>query len=112
MFPACAARMVQVPAALIVTVLPLTVHTVVVVDAKVTASPEEAVAFTVNGATPKVELATAPNVIVWLAFAIVKIWLIGCRKIGVAACEANRGAPGDNLTVLPVSIRSSCSTKT
>ena len=52
MLPACAARIVQVPAALIVTVLPLTAHTVVVVDAKVTASPEEAVALTVNGGLP------------------------------------------------------------
>jgi hypothetical protein len=65
-----------VPAALIATVLPLTVHTVGVVDAKVTASPEEAVASTVKGATPNAELAMAPNVIVWLALAIVKLWLI------------------------------------
>ena len=56
--------MVHVPPALIVTVLPFTVQTIVVGDEKVTASPEEAVALTVNGAAPYVLLASAPKVIV------------------------------------------------
>lgn len=44
--------MVQLPAATIVTVLPLTVHMDVVCDEKLTASPEDAVALTVNGGLP------------------------------------------------------------
>lgn len=44
--------MVQVPAARIVTMLALTVHTAAVVAAKLTGRPDEAVALTVNGAAP------------------------------------------------------------
>jgi hypothetical protein len=47
-----------------VTVLPDTVHTEVVVEAKVTANPELAVALMVNGAAPSETLLNAPNVIV------------------------------------------------
>jgi hypothetical protein len=43
---------VQGPPDLIVTVLPVIVHTVVVVDVKVTARPEDAVALTANGGLP------------------------------------------------------------
>ena len=42
----------QVPTATIVTVPPDTVQTVDVVEAKLTASPDDAVALTVNGAVP------------------------------------------------------------
>jgi hypothetical protein len=42
------------PAPTIVTVFPLTVQTPDVVEAKLTASPELAVALTVNGDTPSV----------------------------------------------------------
>ena len=45
--------MVQVPAAASVTVAPDVVHTVEVVEAKLTAKPDEAVALTANGAVPK-----------------------------------------------------------
>jgi hypothetical protein len=45
---------VQVPAAASVTVLPDTVHNVGVVEAKLTARPEESVALSVNGAVPSV----------------------------------------------------------
>jgi hypothetical protein len=51
--PGCVALIVQVPAATIVTVDPDKVQTAVVVEAKVTASPEVAVALTVKGAEPK-----------------------------------------------------------
>jgi hypothetical protein len=44
--------MVQVPAATMVTALPLTVHTASVNDAKLTGNPEDAFALTVNGGTP------------------------------------------------------------
>jgi hypothetical protein len=51
-FPAWSAAMVQVPTAARATVTPETVQTVVVDDAKLTASPEEAVALTVIGGVP------------------------------------------------------------
>jgi hypothetical protein len=41
------------------------VQTGIVVEAKLTASPELAVALTVNGATPKLTLPGVPNVMVW-----------------------------------------------
>ena len=44
----------QVPVATNVTVLPLTVHTGVVSEAKLTGRPEDAVALTVNGGAPNV----------------------------------------------------------
>ena len=50
--PACVAWMVHFPAATSVTDVPDTVHTVGVVEAKLTAKPEDAVALTVNGAEP------------------------------------------------------------
>jgi hypothetical protein len=55
---------VQVPTAASVTVDPATVHTEEVSDAKLTASPEDAVALIVNGAAPSVWFANPPNVIV------------------------------------------------
>jgi len=50
--PGCVAWMVQAPAAIRVTVVPETVQTAGVVEAKLTARLEEAVALTVNGAAP------------------------------------------------------------
>ena len=47
--PACVASIVQVPAAKNVAVVPLTVQTVAVVDAKLTVNPELAVAVSVSG---------------------------------------------------------------
>jgi hypothetical protein len=44
--------MVQVPAATMVTVLPLTAHTGSVNDAKLIGNPEDAFALAVNGGTP------------------------------------------------------------
>jgi hypothetical protein len=55
---------VQVPTATSVTVVPDTVHTAVVVDAKLTANPDDAVALTVNGAVPNASFGSAPNAIV------------------------------------------------
>ena len=52
LFPTCEARIVQVPAAIAVTVGPLTAHTDALSDAKVTASPDDAVATTLNGGVP------------------------------------------------------------
>ena len=52
------------PAETTVTVLPLTVQTAVVVDAKVIGSIDDTVALTVNGAAPYTLAASVPNVIV------------------------------------------------
>ena len=61
--PAWIAWIVQVPTATSVTVVPDTVHTAVVVEAKLTANPDDAVAVTVNGAVPRASFASVPNVI-------------------------------------------------
>jgi hypothetical protein len=74
--PACVAWTVHVPTATSVTVAPATVHTPTVVEAKLTAKPEEAVALTVNGAEPNGWLDSVPNVIVWLACVTVKVWAL------------------------------------
>jgi hypothetical protein len=63
--------MVQVPVATKVTVFPATVQTDVIKLLKDTASPEDAVALTVNGASAMVLSARVPNVIVWSAFCAV-----------------------------------------
>ena len=60
------------------TVLPLTVQLPVAL--KLTASPDDAVALTVKSASPNVLSASAANVIVWLAFAI----LNACGTSGAA----------------------------
>ena len=65
--PAWLAVIEQEPPATIVTVLPATVQTEVVVEAKLTGRPELAVALTVNGAAPKLTLPSAPKVIVCAA---------------------------------------------
>ena len=67
--PGCEAWIVQVPAARMVTVVELTVQTGEVSDAKLTTSPDEAVALTVNGTAPNVLPPSALNVIVWLVCA-------------------------------------------
>jgi hypothetical protein len=59
--------MEQVPVARIVTVLPDTVQTEGVFEAKVTANPEVALALMVKEATPSVTLLRAPNVMLWEA---------------------------------------------
>ena len=72
--PAWLAVMEQEPPARMVTVVPETVQTEVVVDAKATVRLEEAVAPTVNGDAPKVTLLSAPNVMVCAAGLTVKAW--------------------------------------
>ena len=54
------------PAATSVAVVPDTVHTDVVVEAKLTGRPEDAVALRVKGAAPSVWFGREPNVMVWL----------------------------------------------
>src|SRR5687767_14440178 len=57
--------MVQLPVPVSVTVLPDTVQGPAA--SKLTVRPDDAVALTANGASPKVLLANAPNVMVWFA---------------------------------------------
>jgi hypothetical protein len=64
---------VQVPAATIVIVDALIVHTVPVVEAKVTARPDVAVALTVKGGLPYDFPTSAAKMIVWLALAMAKL---------------------------------------
>jgi hypothetical protein len=62
--PAWLAVIEQEPPPAIVTVLPDTVQTAGVVEAKLTARPELAVALTVNGDTPYATPPSEPNAIV------------------------------------------------
>ena len=62
--PGCEALMAQRPGASNVTVSPVTVQVVTVVEAKLTVRPDEAVADTVNGAAPYGWFGNAPNVMV------------------------------------------------
>ena len=71
--PAWLAVIEQAPPATIVTVLPATVQTEVVVEAKLTARPELAVAVTVNGVTPYATPLSAPKAIVCDAGLTVKL---------------------------------------
>jgi len=65
--------MVQVPPITSVTVDNVTVQTAGVCELKLTASSDDAVALTVNGAVPKTWFASVPKVIVWLAGVTVKL---------------------------------------
>jgi hypothetical protein len=71
--PAWLAVIEHEPPATIVTVLPATVQTEVVVEAKSTARAELAVAVTANGDTPYVTPLSAPKVIVCVAALTVKL---------------------------------------
>jgi hypothetical protein len=75
--PPCVAWIVQPPAATSVTVAPDTVHTDVVVEAKLTANPELALALTAKGAAPNTWPDRLPNVMLWLPGVTVKPWLTG-----------------------------------
>jgi hypothetical protein len=80
--PAWLAVTVQVPAITSDSVVPLTVQTLSVVDAKDTASPEDAVATSAGGAMPRVWLPGDVKVIVWEPGATVKE-----RETGAAAAK-------------------------
>jgi hypothetical protein len=56
-----------------VTVTPVTVHTGAVVEAKLTANPELALALTGNGPVPNAWLNKLPNAIVWLSAVTAKL---------------------------------------
>ena len=76
--PACVAWMVQAPAAINVAVVPLTVHTPVVCELKLTGRPELAVATSING-VPTVCMPGFAKVIVcvWPPPRMVKLCVTG-----------------------------------
>lgn len=73
LLPAWLASMLQVPAATSVRVVPLTLHTPGVVDVSVTVRPEVALATRALGVSPKVWLAGALNVMVWVLVDTLKV---------------------------------------
>jgi hypothetical protein len=76
-FPACVAVIEQVPVATTVTIVPAAVQTAGVVEAKLTASPELAVAVSANAEMPKLTLPGWGNKIVWVVGATVKLCVTG-----------------------------------
>jgi hypothetical protein len=76
-FPGWVAVMEQVPTAIIVTVFPETVHTRGVVEAKLTGSPELAVALMVNGGVPITTLGRVGKVMLCPAIMTVKLCVTG-----------------------------------
>jgi hypothetical protein len=88
--------------------LPDTLHVYAVVLEKLTASPELAVALTMNGMSLYVWSTSAPKVIVWLAFWAVVDWLAvppcsRCRPPGRR--QAAGAVPLVSVTVVPLSTR-------
>ena len=73
--PAWLAVIEHVPSVSSVTVAPDTVQTVKLLEAKVTANPELAVAVKANGAAPKVCPLGFPKVIVWALPATKNVWV-------------------------------------
>ena len=69
--------MEQVPAETNVTVVPFTVQTGVVVEAKLTVSPELAVALSVKGALPNAIASGCVKVIVWVPCVTLKLFVTG-----------------------------------
>ena len=75
--PGWVAVMEQVPAATMVNVFPDTVQTEPVVDAKLTGSPELAVALNASGAVPKATLPRGAKVMLCATVAILNVWVTG-----------------------------------
>ncbi len=73
--PAWSAAMVQVPVVRSVTLVPATVHTSSVVELKLTARPEEAVAPTVTGESARVLWRQGAEGDRLVARVMVKLWL-------------------------------------
>jgi hypothetical protein len=114
LLPACEAVIEQVPAAINVAVVPLTVQTVCVVDAKLTVSPELAVAANVRG-VPTVCVAGVAKVIVCaagVAASTVKLLVTGAAAAYVLlpACEAviEQVPTAKNVTVVPLTVQTVC----
>src|SRR2546427_6304032 len=99
--------MVQEPAPMMWTVLPLTVQ--LPAAEKLTDKPELAVALTAKSGSPNVLPASVPNVIVWFALAMVNGWLTEVAALSLLspACDAvmvQEPAPV-MWTVLPLTVQ-------
>jgi len=107
--PACEARTVQVPAMTMVSVVPLTWHVAVVVDANVTGRPELAVAASANGGSPKRCAAMEASVIDCFAFAIANDWLTtgATLKLTSPGCAARtvQVPAASSVTLLPATLQ-------
>ena len=75
--PAWIAWMVQAPTDSSIIVEPDTVHTAEVVEVKLTARPEEAVALSAGGVVPSAALASAGKVMLWPPCVTRKLWFTG-----------------------------------
>ena len=99
----------QEPAAAIAIILPATVQTDVVVEAKLTASPELAVAPIINGDTPYVTPLSAPKVTDCDAGLTVKLCATGVAAPWVASpawlAVIEHEPPATIVTVLPVTVQ-------
>ena len=73
--------MEHVPTARMVTVLPDTVQTDVVVDVKLTGRPELAIAVTANGATPRATLLKGKKVMAWSAWKLKPVTLNAGKEL-------------------------------
>src|SRR5687767_15786355 len=89
--------MVQVPAARMVTVVPLTVQTGSVRPVKATARPELAVAATVKGESPKLKGPTAGKLMAWSARLMVWVWVAAVRLVADAV---SRWVPSPRASAL------------
>ena len=100
------------PTAETVTIAPETVQTLVVVEAKLTGKPEDAVALTVKGAAPRTRFESVPNMMVWLPCVTLKL-----RLTGVAAAKLEFPAwvawmvqvpSAMNMTAVPDTVQTDC----
>ena len=82
--PSWLAVTVQVPATTSASVLPLTVQTAGVVDAKLTASPELAVADSGAGAVPRVWVAGEVKVMLWAISGAVEMLMLRVTSLAGA----------------------------
>ena len=95
--PACEAVIVQEPAPVSATVVPLTVQ--LPLAANDTVRPEVAVALTVKLAAPKVLLLNGPKLIVWLAWLIVNCALFDVPPAGPPLKTVTFAVPEEAIKV-------------
>ena len=92
--PACDAWMMQVPAATIVTELPLTVHTGMVSDAKLTVRPDDAVALMPNVAAPNVvPLSGRKEMVCAVAAMVIAKFCVASGRMPLAALSVPANVP-------------------
>ncbi len=97
--PDCAATIVHVPAATRVTVTPATAHTVGVLDVKVTAMPDVAVAVKSKSASVDIRSVRAAKVIV-CAVAAIAVMVNDWVTLGDDAYNVPSNSPPDCVAVI------------